>query len=155
MEDASPALFRPTWQQALGRGVYLGALVSVAGLAVLISLWIVGTAPPAWLWAMLAFGPPVLAAPIGVLTERFAGTEVSAGGIQLSDGVARWDEVVDLRAERRGNRTVVSVYLESGASAQLRAPYSGEFFAADPRFEGKMFALSYLWRSHRFGGLPG
>ncbi|MET0415056.1 MAG: hypothetical protein ABW022_03435 [Actinoplanes sp.] len=155
MEDASPELFRPTWQQALGRGVYLGALVAVVGLAVLISLWIVGAELPGWVWAMLAFGPPVLGAPIAVVAERRAEAEISAGGIRLSDGVARWDEVVDLRAERRGNRTVVSVYLESGASAQLRAPYSGEFFAADPRFEGKMFALSYLWRSHRFGGLPG
>jgi hypothetical protein len=60
-----------------------------------------------------------------------------------------------MRAERRGGRTVVSVYLDSGASVQLQAPYSGGLFAADPRFEAKMFALSYIWRSHRFGGLPG
>jgi hypothetical protein len=37
---------------------------------------------------------------------------------------------------------------------QLAAPYSGEWFAADPRFELKVFALSQVWRSHRFGGLP-
>ncbi|GAA3343386.1 hypothetical protein GCM10020358_42410 [Amorphoplanes nipponensis] len=69
-------------------------------------------------------------------------------------GVQPWSRVVDLRAERRGARTVVSVYLESGASVQLRAPYSGELFAADPQFELKVFALSHLWRSHRFGGVP-
>jgi len=63
--------------------------------------------------------------------------------------------VVDLREERRGGRTVVSVYLDSGTNLVLRAPYSGGLFAADPRFEVKMFALSYMWRSHRFGGLPG
>jgi hypothetical protein len=69
-------------------------------------------------------------------------------------GVEPWSHVVDLRAERRGKRTVVSVYLESGASVQLQAPYTGEFFAADPQFELKVFALSHLWRSHRFGGVP-
>src|SRR6185503_19282440 len=36
MEDASPVLFRPTWQQALGRGDYLGALVSAAGLTTVV-----------------------------------------------------------------------------------------------------------------------
>jgi hypothetical protein len=49
---------------------------------------------------------------------------------------------------------VVSVYLDSGASVQLAAPYSGELFAADPHFELKVFALSHLYRSHRFGGVP-
>jgi hypothetical protein len=163
MEDASPALFRPTWQQALGRGVYLGALVSAAGLTtvMLVTLavlaWTDGAAPPVWLWLLVVAGPPVLGVPIGMLAGRRTGTQVGAGGIRtLSDGgVAPWDQVVDLRAERRGGRVVVSVYLESGASVQLQAPYSGGLFAADPRFEGKMIALSYLWRSHRFGGLPG
>jgi hypothetical protein len=82
---------------------------------------------------------------------------IDAGGIRtvtpFAGGVQPWSRVVDLRAERRGGRTVVSVYLDSGASLQLRAPYSGELFAADPRFESKVFALSNLWRSHRFDGL--
>jgi hypothetical protein len=166
MEDASPALFRPTWQQALGRGVYLGALVSAAGLTavVLVTLavlaWTEGAAPPVWLWLLVVAGPPVLGVPIGMLAGRRIGTQVSAGGIgtlsaRSGDGVAPWDQVVDMRAERRGGRVVVSVYLNSGTSVQLQAPYSGGLFAADPRFEGKMIALSYLWRSHRFGGLPG
>jgi hypothetical protein len=94
-----------------------------------------------------------------VFVGRFTGTQISARGIRtvsvFSGGIATWNEVVDLRAERRGGRTVVSVYLDSGASVQLQAPYSGGLFAADPKFEGKMFALSHLWRSHRFGGLSG
>lgn len=163
MEDASPATFRPTWRQALSRGVYLGALVSVAGLAVVllgtfaVLAWTGGAAPPVEVWVLTAFGPPVFGAPIGVLAGRCTGAEVSPGGIRwaLSGGGASWDEVVDLRAERRGGRVVVSVYLESGVSVQLPAPYSGDLFAADPRFEGKMVALSGLWRTHRFGGLPG
>jgi hypothetical protein len=164
--DAS-STFRPTCRQALGRGLYLGALVSVAGLAValvvtgVVLAWTEGAAPPAWLWAALAIGPPIAGALIGVAAGRRARVEISAGGIRTQSAfsavpeVAPWHEVADLRAERRGGRTVVSVYLSSGDSLQLQAPYSGGLFAADPRFEGKMFALSSLWRSHRFGGLPG
>jgi hypothetical protein len=154
-----PAQFVPTRQQTLARGMYLGVLGSIAGLittaaAVHLTAW---TAPPAWMWPLLAFGPPLAGALAGVLLRRRSRTDIDAGGIRtpFGPGIEPWSRVVDLRAERRGARTVVSVYLESGASVQLRAPYSGGLFAADPRFELKVFALSHLWRSHRFGGLPG
>jgi hypothetical protein len=159
------ATFRPTWQQALARGVYLGVLASVAALTVTLVVVGVGLAvtdaglPPVLLWAVVMFGPPVVGAVIGVLVGRRVGTDIDAGGIHVVPGfthaVEPWDQVVDLRAERRGGRTVVSVYLESGAAVRLPAPYDGEFLAADPQFERKLFALSHLWRSHRFGGLPG
>jgi hypothetical protein len=158
------ARFSPTWQQALARGVYLGVLVAVVTVSAgLLAAMVANTdptavAPPAWLWAVLAFGPPLTGALLGVLVRPRLGTEISAGGIRtvtpFGVGLEPWSRVVDLRAERRGARTVVSVYLESGASVQLRAPYSGELFAADPQFELKVFALSHLWRSHRFGGVP-
>jgi hypothetical protein len=154
------ASFRPTWQQALGRGLYLGVLVSVLTLTVALIVTAlpaaVFAAPPIWLWLLLVLGPPVLGAAGGVLLGRRSGTEISARGIRAAARpVQPWSRVVDLRAERRGSRTVVSVYFDSGASVQLPAPYTGEWFAADPRFELKVFALSQLWRSHRFGGLPG
>jgi hypothetical protein len=153
MEDASAARFRPTWQQALGRGLFLGALLAVLGLTIALVVTLVGTPPPG-LWAL----PPVLAVagvPVGVLAGRRRGTEITARGIRTATRpVEPWSRIVDLRAERRGARTVVSVYLESGASLQLAAPYSGELFAADPQFELKVFALANLWRSHRFGGVP-
>jgi hypothetical protein len=158
------ARFSPTWQQALARGVYLGVLVSVvtvsAGLlaAMVARSSTAAVAPSAWLWVVLVFGPPLTGALLGVLLRPRVSTEISAGGIRtvtpFGAGVQPWSRVVDLRAERRGARTVVSVYLESGASVQLQAPYSGELFAADPQFELKVFALSHLWRSHRFGGVP-
>ena len=156
--------FSPTWQQALAHGVYLGLLGSVvavsAGLLAVMAVltWTAALAPPVWLWAVPAFGPPAAGALAGVLLRPRLSTEISAGGIRTvtpsGAGLEPWSRVVDLRAERRGARTVVSVYLESGASVQLRAPYSGELFAADPLFELKVFALSHLWRSHRFGGVP-
>ncbi|MEV4346252.1 PH domain-containing protein [Actinoplanes sp. NPDC049596] len=158
--DASAAMFRPTWQQALGRGLYLGSIANVGVLLFfVIATWADAISPPGTGWAVVSVGPAVAGALIGLAARGRTGTQVSSGGIRtrsvFADGVARWADVADMRAERRGARMVVSVYLRDGASVQLRAPYSGGFFAADPKFEGKMFALSHLWRSHRFGGLPG
>jgi hypothetical protein len=168
MQDASVgsrARFRPTWQQALARGVYLGGLTSIG--AVLLTVVVVAAGPdvlgaelpPVWVWAAAVFGPPSTGGVAGVLVGRRFGTDIDAGGIRLVPGftqvVRPWSGVVDLRAERRGGRTVVSVYLDSGEAVRLRAPYDGELFAADPHFERKVFALSHLWRSHRFGGLAG
>lgn len=168
MQDAlagSRATFRPTWQQALGRGVYLGAMTSVAALVATLIVVCVEVAatdagpPPVLLWVAMAVGPPVAGAVAGVLMGRRTGIDIDASGIRLLPGFARavqpWTRVVDLRAERRGGRTVVSVYLDSGAAVQLPAPYDGALLAADPHFERKLFALSQLCRSHRFGGLPG
>ncbi len=151
------ARFTPTWQQSLGRGLYHGVFVSVVGHALTLLAWVASASPPVWWWAVLTFAPPVAGAAGGLLLGRREGIEIDAGGIRTvrpSVADVEWDRVVDLRAERRGARTVVSVYLESGASVQLQAPYSGELFAADPQFELKVFALSHLWRSHRFGGVP-
>ncbi|MBB2942408.1 hypothetical protein FB565_002121 [Actinoplanes lutulentus] len=161
MEAASPSTFRPTWQQALGHGLYLGALCAVAGvttgaIAALAHPGVAGA--PGWVWAAILVVPLLLGAVLGLAAGRRTGVEVGGRGIRssslLGEDTAPWNQVVDLRAERRGRRTVVSVYLESGDSVQLHAPYSGGFFAADPQFELKVFALSHLWRSHRFGGLP-
>jgi hypothetical protein len=153
------ARFNPTWQQLLGRGLYHGVLGSMVGGTLTILAWVASSAPPAWWWALLTVAPPLAGALAGLLLGRRDRTEIDAGGIHtvtpFAQGVEPWSRVVDLRAERRGARTVVSVYLDSGASVQLRAPYSGELFAADPRFELKLSALANLWRSHRFGGVPG
>jgi hypothetical protein len=153
------ARFSPTWQQALARGMYLGVFGSVITVAAaLLGVQAAEVTLPVWWWAALAFGPVLTGAVTGVLLRPRVSTEVSARGIRtvtpFGAGVEPWSRVVDLRAERRGARNVVSVYLESGASVQLQAPYSGELFAADPQFELKVFTLSHLWRSHRFGGLP-
>ncbi|WP_127506758.1 hypothetical protein [Actinoplanes solisilvae] len=150
------ASFRPTWQQAFAHGLYLGGIAAIGVLLLTALLALAGAfEPPGELWLAATVGLPVAGAVLGLLVGRVTGTQISARGIRTGSVVAPWDEVVDLRAERRGGRTVVSVYLDSGASVQLQAPYSGELFAVDPKFEGKMFTLSHLWRSHRFGGLPG
>ncbi len=134
----------------MGRGLYLGAILAAVSLGVAV---LAGS--PSWAWVLTLAGPPLAGAAGGLMAGRRAGIQICAGGIRTRSGLAPWRHVVDLREERRGGRTVVSVYLDSGASLVLQAPYSGGLFAADPRFEVKMFALSYMWRSHRFGGLPG
>lgn len=155
MEAASPARFRPTWQQALARGLVLGSLVSAAGVAAALIAALLVEHPP-WLWPALVVAPPLIGMAAGALLRGRVGAHICARGIRTAAGhVAPWSRVVDLRAERRGARTVVSVYLDSGASLQLAAPYDGELLAADPQFEVKVFALSNLWRSRRVGGLLG
>ncbi|WP_433791626.1 hypothetical protein [Actinoplanes sp. CA-252034] len=152
-------MFRPTWRQGLGHGLYLGVLGALASVMSGVMATLLWSGPPAWTWALLVVAPLFVGAVTGLLAGRRTGVEVGDCGIRTSsvfdEGLAPWSRVVDLRAERRGRRTVVSVYLDSGASVRLHAPYSGGLFAADPRFELKVFALSHLWRSHRFGGLPG
>jgi hypothetical protein len=159
MEGASPATFRPTWQQGLGHGLYLGVFGAAASVVTGVTAELLWSGPPGWTWIALVVAPLFVGAVAGLVAGRRTGVEVGDCGIRTSsvfeEGVAPWSRVVDLRAERRGRRTVVSVYLDSGASVQLHAPYSGGLFAADPQFELKVFALSHLWRSHRFGGLPG
>ncbi|HWS33216.1 MAG TPA: hypothetical protein VN408_10790 [Actinoplanes sp.] len=148
------ATFRPTRRQRMARGLYLGVFGTPASVAA-------GLVPglPGWAWVLLILVPPAAGVAGGLVAGRRTGIEVGAAGIRTSSvfeaGEAPWSRVVDLRAERRGSRTVVAVYLDSGASVLLHAPYSGDLFAADPRFELKVFALANMWRSHRFGGLPG
>ncbi|MEV6494039.1 hypothetical protein AB0M20_36250 [Actinoplanes sp. NPDC051633] len=144
------AAFTPTWQQALRHGLFSGSLVGLAGA--LLSAVIAPVPSP--LWLALAITSLLAGMAGGALAGR-RGTRIDAGGIRTAHRHEPWSRVVDLRAERRGARTVVSVYLESGASVQLAAPYSGEgLLAADPQFELKVSALSHLWRSHRIGGVP-
>src|SRR5687768_15360892 len=103
-----PAQFRPTWKQAFARGTLLGVLGSVLGVSAgLVAA--ASTAPPVWVWSLLAFGPLLGVAPAGVLLRLRLGTAVVAGGIRTvtpsGEGVEPWSRVVDLRAERRGART--------------------------------------------------
>jgi hypothetical protein len=41
------------------------------------------------------------------------------------------------------------VYLDTGQTAWLRAPYHGRLLASDPGFERKLFMLRNLWETHR------
>jgi hypothetical protein len=73
---------------------------------------------------------------------------------RTAGGDAPWHRIEDLRAERRGGRTHVAVYLDSGQVLRLLAPYDGGLAARDPQFERKLFMLRHLWETHRSFVLP-
>jgi hypothetical protein len=161
--------FRPTASQVLGRGACLGALVGlglIGGLALLGALGVLTEAGltarlgvPPWLAlaAPLAVGP-VVGGGLAVLFGRDEGADVDDYGIRTipstADGDAPWHRIEDLRAERRGARTHVAVYLDSGQILRLPAPYDGGITARDPQFERKLFMLRHLWETHRSFVLP-
>lgn len=158
-----PTRFRPTWTQAVGTGLALGL---VAGGVLDVVVAVVGAVsallrrpglPSGAAWLLLTVLPPVLGAALGAALGRWHAVDVDAHGIRLQPNGERepWARVVDLRAERRNNRTVVAVYLDGGVAVQLRAPYDGGLLAADPQFEQKLFLLSAVWRSHRIGRSTG
>jgi hypothetical protein len=145
--------FRWTPRQALARGLRLGAfLVPAAAAAGLIAV-AAGAAPAPPAWAAVVGVPLLLGAGIGLARGRHIGTDVDDQGIQQVPAEPRsfvpWHRVVDVRAERRRRRTVVSIYLGSGACLLMRAPYDGPLLAHDPMFERKIFMLKNIWEMHR------
>jgi hypothetical protein len=137
--------FRPTWRQAIGRGLCAGVVCAAVAL-------VVAFVVPARLRPALVVVPLVIAL-AGVVASRRAGTEIDEYGIRRTvpalPGVASWRQVVDIRPERRHRRTVVAVYLDSGETLRLPAPYDGLWLARDPFFERRLFMLVHLWETHR------
>jgi hypothetical protein len=154
------AAFRRTRPQALGHGLFAGTVVG----AILLAAGIVATVvrgmvaahewPYAWLWLLLALVlPVVIGGLIGTLTGGRTGVDADDLGIHSVPPLPRsfgpWPAIADIRAERRRSRTIVAIYLESGAVLRLRAPYDGKMLGRDPRFERKVFMLLNLWETHR------
>jgi hypothetical protein len=156
---AAEARFRPTRRQVVGRGLYLGVLLAATALLAALLAGASGLVTVAgWAWPGLVVTPVVTGTLGGLFLRPHVGTRISSAGIAVMSprgpAVESWDRIADVRAERRGSRTAVSVYLEAGGCVQLPAPYSGELLAADPHFELKVATLTHLWRSHKFGGVP-
>jgi hypothetical protein len=138
--------FRPTWRQAIGHGISVGLVCAVVALALMFAV-------PAGLRVTVLVTPSLAAALAGVVTGRRCRTEIDEHGIRRTmpalPGVASWRQVVDIRPERRRRRTVVAVYLDSGETLRLPAPYDGLWLARDPFFERRLFVLLHLWETHR------
>ena len=153
--------FRPTCLQALGRGGYLGGLVGLLGTVLVGVAMVTGVTGrlrvPAELLPSLPLIPLVLAVFVGGLLGpvfcRQDGADIDDVGIRSvprrRGGHTSWQRIEDLRAERRGGRTRVAVYLDSGRIGWLRAPYSGRLLASDPEFERKLFMLRNVLATHR------
>jgi hypothetical protein len=154
------AAYRRTRRQAIGHGMVIGVAVGVAlfvaGAIVAVARAAMsgGTWPdePRWLLAALVL-PPAIGAAAGALSGGRTGVDADDLGIHSVPALPRsfgpWSAIVDIRTERRRSKTVVAIYLESGAMLRLRAPYDGQMLGHDPRFERKYFTLLNLWETHR------
>jgi len=154
------ATFRPTWRQALSRGV--GAGVAGTGVLAVAALLIDGFAVPPFaapsfagrtaVWLAVA-APLPLGVLAGLALGRRAGVRLDALGLHhlplVRDGFTPWWRVADVRVERRRRRTIVVLYLGDGSVRPLRAPYDGSLFGRDTQFERKLFMICHLWETHR------
>lgn len=153
MSGVMPVRFRPTSKQVSGCAARIGLLASLVAaipfFAVVVRddlMWTsVGLLPLSFVTGA------VLSAPL-----------VRCGGINLDEtgvhpvllGPARWEcapwhLITDIRAERRGTRTVPVIYLDSGRVWRLRVPYDGMLLAADPHFDEKVCTLRNMWKTYR------
>jgi hypothetical protein len=135
-----------------GARAHYGATTAAAEAA--LPAWTL-TRPRRAVWLVLAAPPtvgPLVGALAGLVLRRFTGTEVGAAGIRARPGrrsaLAPWSRVRDVRAERRGSRTSVAVYLDTGQVERLGAPYDGRLGTRDPQFERKVFMLRHMLQTH-------
>src|SRR5690348_2539224 len=116
------ARFRRTRRQVLGHRLYLG-LLAAAGIAITLGLVLLvrrigGEHDPArYAAAGLAasLAPVLLATGAGAFGGRRRGVDADDTGLRLNpacpDGYWPWPRIVDIRAQRRGRRTVIAVDL--------------------------------------------
>jgi hypothetical protein len=151
--------FRPTATQALGRGAYLGGVLGLMLCLLTLVVWAVrGDDMQGWLAGVPVLSGVTAGALVALIFGRQGGADIDDLGIHPvrpgppgpHDGdFTSWRRVHDLRCERRRGRTQVVVYLDTGQTAWLRAPYHGRLLASDPEFERKLFMLRNLWETHR------
>jgi hypothetical protein len=137
-------------------GLIIGVALVAVGIVVIIVGWVdMGHSPPyPWAWLISALVvPTAIAAVVGGTSDVRIGVDADDLGIHSVPPQPRsfgpWAAIADIRVERRRSRTVVVLYLESGAVLRLRAPYDGLLLSRDPRFERKFFTLLNLWETHR------
>jgi hypothetical protein len=151
--------FRPTPAQALGRGAFVGGVVGLGLCVLTIVAWAArGEDVQGWLAGVPVFSGVTAGGLVALIFGRQDGADIDDHGIHPvrpgppgpHDGAfTSWRRVNDLRCERRRGRTQVVVYLDTGQTAWLRAPYHGRLLASDPGFERKLFMLRNLWETHR------
>lgn len=151
--------FRPTPAQALGRGAFLGGGLGLVLCLLTLAVWAVrGDDMHGWLVGVPVLSGITAGGLVALIFGRAGGADIDDLGIHPvrsgppgpHDGdFTSWRRVHDLRCERRRGRTQVVVYLDTGQTSWLRAPYHGRLLASDPEFERKLFMLRNLWETHR------
>lgn len=157
---AAKITFRPTPRQIAARALLIASLsCPVALLPAAAQMAVSGRWRPEALGVIVLAVSAVAWAVAGWGSRRFGvvaddqGIRPTAGG----EGGWRWGAVADIRAERRGGRTVPVVYPVDPACEpwRLRVPYSGRALAVDEELDEKIFVMRSLWGSHRHGPTPG
>ncbi|WP_199033882.1 hypothetical protein [Glycomyces salinus] len=158
---AAKITFRPTPRQIAARTLLIASpSCLVALLPAVIHMAVSGRWRPGALGAIV-LAAVVIAWTVAVWGSRRVGVVVDERGIRPIAGGGecgwRWTAVADIRAERRGGRTVPVLYPVDPARGpwRLRAPYSGRGLAVDEGLDEKIFVMRSLWGSHRLGPASG
>ena len=145
------ASFRPTRRQVLGRRLHAGCAVG-AGMAALLSVpALMGPDLLATVWLLGAALPVAVGFVGGLVGGRSVVVAVDDRGIRTTNDplpAIAWGDIIDVYAERCGNRTVTVLRLGPAAVVRLPAPYDGRLLAHDAAFEDKLFTLRHLWETH-------
>lgn len=153
MSGMSPVRLRPTSRQVLGRAIRIGLLTAVVVAVPVVILWIQGGL--VWVEVLLLPVACVAGALLAAPLLRRGGVDVDETGVHpVIPGPARreyapWHDIVDIRAERRGARTVPVIYLDGGRSWRLRVPYDGVVLGRDPHFDEKLSTVRNMWETFR------
>ena len=156
---AAKITFRPSPRQIAGRTLLIALL---AGAVTLLPVGLCMAFTGRWLpvpLAAVSSAVVLTALAVAVRGSRRVGVVVDERGIRPLAGRGElgwsWTAVADIRAERRGGRTVPVVYPVDPARGpwRLRAPYSGRALAADEALDEKIFVMRSLWGSYRHGAV--
>lgn len=91
---------------------------------------------------------------VSVAIMSRAGVDLDEAGIHpLLPGSLRrlhvpWHLITDIRAERRGTKTVPVVYIASQKVWRLRVPYDSSLLGGDPQFDKKICTMRNMWETY-------
>jgi hypothetical protein len=147
--------YRATAVQVIGFVLYLCGIWFVVPVVVGVTVgaatgqeWPIVAAAVAASFGILMIIIKSLITPMVRVTVDGVGLHPSLVGGR-SRGFAAWRSVIDIRTERRATRTILAIYLESGAIWRLQAPYSGVALARDPDFEQKVDLIRQRWQDYQ------
>ncbi|MGH8794985.1 MAG: hypothetical protein ACRDXX_20380 [Stackebrandtia sp.] len=152
MSSVFPVRYRLTSSQVAGRALRIGCGTAVIAAAATV-LVTAGDVPGLELLAVPAAF--VAGAAVAFPLVRRGGVDLDESGVRpVIPGPARrecasWQDIVELRAERRGARTVPVIYLDSGKVWRLRTPYDGVLLGGDPHFDEKVCTMRNMWETYR------
>jgi hypothetical protein len=150
-----PITYRASFVQVIGFILYLCGAFFVLPVAVGIAVsaatgrdWPLVVAAVAASFGIIVIVLSALIVPLARVTVDDIGLHPRVAG-RRATSFGAWRSIVDLRTERRGTRTILAVYLETGTIWRLQTPYSGAALARDRHFDEKVESIRQRWQAHR------